>query len=243
MKAMSNVRRYRNEDGVASKCSAGSFVPRNKPTAGGAAEDRSASNAPPPKSDAQKSRDASEPLFAKKKPTSGKEHRKRDPSPPLDEDDSSGVEEDDDGSSSKDAKGYDRERRQFNEDRRRWQENAQRDPPRDGREMTWRSRLEGVEEELAKETEEDSHHYHPEEMQINLVVITDRRVSLMVTLPGLRLLMFFPRSPNVLKSRRDHLLHRFRFLKIPIRIFPASVPTCGLTLRIFTPPHQRECAL
>ena len=242
MKAMSNVRRYRNEDGVASKCSAGSFVPRNKPTAGGAAEDRSASNAPPPKSDAQKSRDASEPLFAKKKPTSGKEHRKRDPSPPSDEDDSSGVEEDD-GSSSEDAKGYDRERRQYNEDRRRWQENAQRDPPRDGREMTWRSRLEGVEEELAKETEEDSHHYHPEEMQINLVVITDRRVSLMVTLPGLRLLMFFQCSPNVLKSRRDHPFHRFRFLKIPIRIFPASVPTCGLTLRIFTPPHQRECAL
>ena len=242
MKAMSNVRRYRNEDGVASKCSAGSFVPRNKPTAGGAAEDRSASNAPPPKSDAQKSRDASEPLFAKKKPTSGKEHRKRDPSPPSDEEDSSGVEEDD-GSSSEDAKGYDRERHQYNEDRRRWQENAQRDPPRDGREMTWRSRLEGVEEELAKETEEDSHHYHPEEMQINLVVITDRRVSLMVTLPGLRLLMFVPRSPNVLKSCRDHLLHRFRFLKIPIRIFPASVPTCGLTLRIYTPPHQRECAL
>ena len=131
MKAMSSVRRYRNEDGAASKCSAGSFVPRSRLTAGSAAEDRSASNVPPPKSDAQKSRDASEPLFAKKKPTSGKEHRKRDLSPPSNEDDSSGVEEDD-GLSSEDAEGYDRERRQYNEDRWRWQENAQRNPPRDG---------------------------------------------------------------------------------------------------------------
>ena len=131
MKAMGSVRRYRNEDGAASKCSASSFVPRARPTTGGAAEDRSASNASPPKSDAQKSRDASEPLFAKKKPTSGKEHRKRDPSPPSEEDDSSGVEEDD-GLSSEDAEGYDRERRQYNEDRRRWQDNAQRNTPRDG---------------------------------------------------------------------------------------------------------------
>ena len=131
MKAMSSVRRYRNEDGAASKCSAGSFVPRSKPTAGGATEDRLASNAPPPKSDAQKSREASEPLFAKKKPTSGKERRKRYPSPPSDEDDSSSPEEED-GSSSEDAKGYDRDRRQYNEDRRRWQENTQHNPPRDG---------------------------------------------------------------------------------------------------------------
>ena len=89
MKAMNSVRRYRNEDGAASKCLAGSFIPRSRPTAGSATEARSASNAPPPRSDAQKSRDASEPLFAKKKPTSGKEHRKRDPSPPSEEDDSS----------------------------------------------------------------------------------------------------------------------------------------------------------
>ena len=68
---------------------------------------------------------------SQKKPTSGKEYRKRDLSPPSDEDDSSGPEEED-GSSSEDAVGYDRERRQYNEDRRRWQENAQRNPPRDG---------------------------------------------------------------------------------------------------------------
>ena len=66
MKAMSSVRRYRNEDGAASKCLAGSFIPRSRPTAGSAMEARSASNAPPPRSDVQKSRDASEPLFAKK---------------------------------------------------------------------------------------------------------------------------------------------------------------------------------
>ena len=108
--------------------------------------------------------------------------------------------------------------------------------------MTQKSRLVGVEEELAKVTEGGSHH-HPEEMDINLVVNTDRRVSLMVTLLGPRLLMFFPCSPNVCKNRCDHLLHQFQLLKILARIFPASVPTCGLTLRIFTPPHQRECAL
>ena len=72
MKAMNSVRKYRNEDGAASKCSAGSFVPRGKAAAGGATEDRTSSTAPPPKSDAQKSRDASEPLF-KKKSSAGKE--------------------------------------------------------------------------------------------------------------------------------------------------------------------------
>ena len=128
MKAMNSVRKYRNEDGAASKCSAGSFVPRSKAAAGSATEDRAASNAPPPKSDAQKSRDASEPLFAKKKSTTGKERRRREPSPPSDEDDSSGVEEDN-KSSSEDAEGYNRDRRQYNEDRRRWQENAQGNPP------------------------------------------------------------------------------------------------------------------
>ena len=76
MKAMGSVRKYRNEDGAASKCSAGSFIPRTRTTASNAAADRSASNAQPPKSDAQKSRDTSEPLFAKKKPTTGKKHRK-----------------------------------------------------------------------------------------------------------------------------------------------------------------------
>ena len=99
------------------------------------------------------------------------------------------------------------------------------------------------EEELAKETEEDSHRHHPEEMEINLVVNTDRWVSLMVTLPGPRLMVFFLHSLNVLKNRHDHLLHRFRFSKIPKRIFPALGLTCGLTLRSFTPLHQRGCAL
>ena len=58
----------------------------------------------------------------KKKPT-GKECKKREPSPPSDEDNSSGPEEDDD-LSSEDAEDYDRDQRQYNEDRRRWQENA-----------------------------------------------------------------------------------------------------------------------
>ena len=111
MKAMNSVRKYRNEDGAASKCSAGSFIPRSKAAAGGAAEDRVASNAPPPKSDAQKFRDASQPLFPKKKATTGRERRKRDPSFPSDEDESSGVDEDDE-SSYEDADGYDRDRRQ-----------------------------------------------------------------------------------------------------------------------------------
>ena len=35
MKAMNSVRKYRNEDGAASKCSAGSFVPRGWTTASG----------------------------------------------------------------------------------------------------------------------------------------------------------------------------------------------------------------
>ena len=130
MKAMNSVRKYRNEDGAASKCSAGSFVPRSRAATGGTTEDRAASTAPPPRSDAQKSRDASEPLF-KKKSSTRKEHSRREPSPTLDGDDSSNVEEDD-GSSSEDADGYDRDRRQYNEDRRRWQENVHHNPPGDG---------------------------------------------------------------------------------------------------------------
>ena len=110
--------------------------------------------------------------------------------------------------------------------------------PEMGGETIQRSRLAGVEEELAKEMEEGSHHYQ-EEMEINLVVNTDRRVSLMVMLPGPRLLMFFPHLLNTLKNRCDHLLHRFQLLKI----FPGSMLTCGLTLRSFTPPLRRECAL
>ena len=95
-------------------------------------------------------------------------------------------------------------------------------PEMGGGGMTQKSRLVGVEEELAKMTEGGSHH-HPEEMDINLVVNTDRRVSLMVTLLGPRLLMFFPCSPNVCKNRCDHLLHQFQLLKILARIFRADL--------------------
>ena len=129
MKAMNSVRKYRSEDGAASKCSASSFVPRARTAASGATEDRTSSTAPPPKSDTQKSRDASEPLF-KKKPGAGKERKRRDPSPTSDEDDSSSVEEED-GSSSEDAEGYDRDCGQYKEERKRWQENACHNPPND----------------------------------------------------------------------------------------------------------------
>ena len=106
------------------------FVSRGRATAGGTTEDRVAPTAPPPRTDAQKSRDASEPLF-KKKSSTKREHSRREPSPPSDEDDSSNVEEDD-GSSPEDADGYDRDRRQYKEDCRRWQENGHRNPPGDG---------------------------------------------------------------------------------------------------------------
>ena len=87
MKAMSSVRKYRNEDGAASKCSASSsFAPRPRMAAAGAPENRTTSTAPQPKTDAQKSRDASEPLF-KKKPGGGKEQKARNPSPSSDEED------------------------------------------------------------------------------------------------------------------------------------------------------------
>ena len=66
------------------------------------------------------------------------------------------------------------------------------------------------EEELAKETGEGSHH-HPEETEINLVVNIDRRVSLMVTLKGPRLLKYFPRLLNVSKK--------------PLRPPPPPIPT------------------
>ena len=78
-------------------------------------------------------------------------------------------------------------------------------------EMTRRSRLVEVEEEPAKEMEEGSHHCCPEEMEINLVVNTDRRISLMVMYKGLRLSKYFPHWLNVLKNRCDHLLHRSNF--------------------------------
>ena len=71
-------------------------------------------------------------------------------------------------------------------------------------EMTRRSRL--VEEESAKETEEDHHIRHPEEMEINLVLHPDRRVSLMVMHRVPRSLKYFPLWLNVSKSRRDRLL-------------------------------------
>ena len=131
VKAMGSVRKFRNDDRATSKCSISSFVHQTRMGASSAAEDKSASGAQPPKSDTQKSKDASEPLFAKKKPTTGKEHKKREPSPPSEDSDSSGPYKDD-SSSSEDAEGYDRERRQYNEDRQRWQEDAQRNPPRDG---------------------------------------------------------------------------------------------------------------
>ena len=76
-----------------------------------------------------------------------------------------------------------------------------------GGETTRRSRLVEGEEELVKETEEDSHHHHPEEMEINLVVNIDRRVSLMVMYRGLRSSKYFLHWLNVLKNHRDHLLH------------------------------------
>ena len=150
MKALSRARKYRNEDG-ASKCSAtSSFASRSRTTAAGTTADRTSFAA---KTDAQKSRDASEPLFTKK-PGAGKERKRRDPSPPSDEDDSSDVEEDGDSSS---EDGYDRDHRQYNEERRRWQENARHNPPDDG----------GGDdpEEPAKETEEDHHIRYPEEME------------------------------------------------------------------------------
>ena len=72
-----------------------------------------------------------------------------------------------------------------------------------GGEMTRRSCLVEVEEELAKEMEEGSHHHHLEGMEINLVANIDRRVSLMVMYKGLRLLKCFPHWLNVSKNRRD----------------------------------------
>ena len=79
--------------------------------------------------------------------------------------------------------------------------------PEMGGETIQRSRLAGVEEELAKEMEEGSHHYQ-EEMEINLVVNTDRRVSLMVMYRGPQLLKYFLHWLNVSKNRRDRLPHR-----------------------------------
>ena len=56
--------------------------------------------------------------------------------------------------------------------------------------MTRRSHL--VEEEPAKETEEDHHIRHPEEMETSLVLHPDRRVSLMVMYRVTQSLKCFP---------------------------------------------------
>ena len=101
--------------------------------------------------------------------------------------------------------------------------------PEVGGEMTRRSRLVEVEEELAKEMVEESHRHHPEEMEINLVVNIDRRVSLMVMYRGLRSSKYFLHWLNVSKNRRDHLLHRSQLLKILIKTIPGSAPTYRLT--------------
>ena len=87
-------------------------------------------------------------------------------------------------------------------------------------ETTRRSCLVEGEEELAKEMEEDSRHHHPEEMEINLVVNIDRRVSLMVMYKGLRLLKYLPHWLNVSKNHSDHLLRQSQRLKIT----PDSAP-------------------
>ena len=50
-----------------------------------------------------------------------------------------------------------------------------------------------MEEELAKETEEDHHIRHPEEMESSLVLHPDRRVSLMVMYRVTLLLKYFLR--------------------------------------------------
>ena len=83
---------------------------------------------------------------------------------------------------------------------------------------TRRSRL--VEEEPAKEMEEDHHIRHPEEMEINLVLHPDRRVSLMVMHRVPQSLKYFPLWPNVSKSRRDRLLRQSPHLRIPLKSFP-----------------------
>ena len=149
-------------------------------------------------------------------------------SPPSNEDDSSNVEEDD-RSSSKDADGYDRDRRQYNKDCRRWQENAHRNPPGDGGGDDRRSRPEEVEEELVKEREEDHRRHRPEEMESSLVVNIDRRVSLMVMYREPLLLKCFPLWLNVSKNHRDRLLRQSQRLKIPTRIIRGSEAICALT--------------
>ena len=241
MKAMSSVMRYRNEDGAASKCSAGSFVPRRDPLL-----------VVPRRTGQPPMLRLPRPMH--KNPEMLQSHCLQKRSPPLGR------------STGREIRHLPQKKTTLVDQRRttgcpqrmpkastengvntmriggdgRRMPNATR--PGMGGETTRRSCLVGVEEEQAKEMEEGSHH-HPEEMEINLVVNTDRPVSLRVTLPGPRLLMFFPHSLSALKNRRDHLLHRSQLLKIPIRIFDGFVRTCGLTLRNFTPPHQRECAL
>ena len=142
-------------------------------------------------------------------------------SPPSNEDDSSNVEEDD-RSSSEDADGYDRDHRQYNEDRRRWQENAHHNPPGDGGGDDRRSRPEEVEEELVKEREEDHRRHRPEETESSLVVNIDRRVSLMVMYRE-------PLWLNVSKNRCDRLLRQSQHSKILTRIIRGFEPICALT--------------
>ena len=78
--------------------------------------------------------------------------------------------------------------------------------PEMGGETTWRSRLGEGEEELVKEMEEDHRCCRPEEMETNLVVNIDRRVSFMAMYRVPQLLKCFPLWLNVLKNRCDRLL-------------------------------------
>ena len=126
VKAIGSVRKFRNNNGAVSKCSAGSFVPKTKPGASSALEEKSASSSQPPKSDAQKSKDASEAKFPNKKSSAGRERKRRKQSPPSNDDDSSGSDESY-STASGNAEGYDQERQKYNEEHQRWQQN----PPGD----------------------------------------------------------------------------------------------------------------
>ena len=115
VKAIGSVRKFRSDDGAASKCSAGSFVPKTNTGARSAPEEKekSASDGQPPKSDAQWSKDASEARFPRKKSSAGRECKKREQSP-LSEDGSSSGSDEFYSMASEDAEGYDRERQKYN---------------------------------------------------------------------------------------------------------------------------------
>ena len=85
-------------------------------------------------------------------------------------------------------------------------------------EMTRTSLL--VEEEPAKEMEEDHHIRHQEEMETSLVLHPDRRVSLMVMYRVPRSLKYFPLWLNVSKNRCDRLLPQSLRSRIPLKSFP-----------------------